>query len=64
MNSKKIKALQELEKQLPPGELSFSEPVLEEHAKDKWFASHRPDAVALPRSTESVSRHPGICCET
>jgi glycolate oxidase len=27
-----------------------------ENSKDKWFASHRPDAVVLPGSTESVSK--------
>ena len=63
MNSKKIKALQQLEKLLPQGELSFSEAVLEEHAKDKWFASHRPDVVALPCSTESVSRILGFASQ-
>lgn len=41
---------------LPPGELSFEPDVLAAHSGDKWFASHLPDAVALPRSTESVSR--------
>src|SRR5207247_4771345 len=25
-------------------------------AGDKWFATHLPDAVALPRSTEAVAR--------
>jgi glycolate oxidase len=39
---------------LPPGELSFDPDVLAAHAGDKWFVSHRPDAVALPRSTGSV----------
>ena len=29
--------------------------VLAEHAGDKWFASHQPEAVALPRSTQSVA---------
>lgn len=29
--------------------------MLAEHAGDKWFASHSPDAVAFPRSTASVS---------
>jgi glycolate oxidase subunit GlcD len=40
---------------LPPGEISFAKPVLDAHAGDKWFATHRPDAVALPRSTASVA---------
>lgn len=29
--------------------------MLAAHAGDKWFASHPPEAVALPRSTQSVS---------
>ena len=51
----KPKALAELQKLLPQGELSFDPEVLAAHAADKWFASHRPDAVAFPASTESVS---------
>jgi glycolate oxidase len=47
--------LSSLQRLLPHGELTFSPPVLTEHASDKWFASHTPDAVALPRSTQSVS---------
>jgi glycolate oxidase len=48
-------ALSQLKKLLAPGELSFDPAVIEEHAADKWFASHKPDAVAFPRSTQSVS---------
>lgn len=44
-----------LKKLLPPDELSFDPAVLAAHAGDKWFASSVPDAVALPRSTESVA---------
>jgi glycolate oxidase subunit GlcD len=44
-----------LKKILKPGEISFQDAVLKQHAGDKWFATHRPDAVALPRSTKSVS---------
>jgi glycolate oxidase len=29
--------------------------VLNEHAGDKWFAAHAPEAVAFPRSTRSVA---------
>jgi glycolate oxidase len=36
--------------------MSFDPEVLAAHAGDKWFASHLPDAVALPRSTSSVSK--------
>lgn len=42
-------------KQLGAGELVFDAPTLEENSGDKWFASHPPDAVALPTSTASVS---------
>ena len=47
--------LRRLRRLLPPGELSLEEGVLEAHAGDEWFASHRPDAVALPRRTASVA---------
>jgi glycolate oxidase len=40
---------------LPAGEISLEPKVLDEYSKDKWFASHRPDAVVFPGSTESVS---------
>jgi len=45
----------QLKRLLRPGELSFEPSVLAEHAGDKWFAAHEPDAVALPRTTGSVS---------
>ncbi|HWX22264.1 MAG TPA: FAD-linked oxidase C-terminal domain-containing protein [Candidatus Binatia bacterium] len=48
-------ALFQLKKLLPPGELSLDPAVLAAHAGDKWFASHLPEAVALPRSARSVS---------
>jgi glycolate oxidase len=44
-----------LKQLLPVGEVTFDPVILAEHAGDKWFASHPPEAVALPRSTESVS---------
>jgi glycolate oxidase len=47
--------LAQLKELLPPGELSLEPAVLAQHAGDKWFASHEPDAVALPRSTRTVS---------
>jgi glycolate oxidase subunit GlcD len=50
------KVLSQLKRLLLPGELSLDPAVLEAHAGDKWFASHPPDAVALPRSTASVAR--------
>lgn len=40
---------------LPADEFSVDEAVLAARAGDKWFASQRPDAVVLARSTESVS---------
>lgn len=49
-------ALRTLAKQLRREELRFDEATLNAHAGDKWFASHRPEAVAFPRGTESVSR--------
>ena len=48
--------LLELQKQLPAGELRFDSRSLQAHAGDKWFATHLPDAVALPRTTQSVSK--------
>jgi glycolate oxidase len=47
--------LQRLHRVLPRGELSFDPAVLAAHAGDKWFAVHPPEAVALPRSAESIS---------
>jgi glycolate oxidase len=47
--------LKQLQRLLPRGELSFDPAVLEAHAGDKWFASHRPDAVVLAGSAASVS---------
>jgi glycolate oxidase len=50
--SKLFSRLQQL---LPPGEFQLDEAIRQEHAGDKWFATRRPEAVALPRSTRSVS---------
>ncbi|MGD0262009.1 MAG: FAD-linked oxidase C-terminal domain-containing protein [Verrucomicrobiota bacterium] len=55
MSPGKIKLLAQLKRILPAGEVSFASSVLAEHAGDKWFAAHKPDAVVLPRSTKSVS---------
>jgi glycolate oxidase len=54
MVSAKIKILRRLKKILP-GEIFLEPATLEKYAGDKWFAAHRPDAVALPRSTKSVA---------
>ena len=51
----KAKILRRLKKKLP-GEIILEPHQLADYAGDKWFASHQPDAVALPRSTQSVSR--------
>src|SRR5262245_40887072 len=37
-------------------EILFDSAILAEYEADKWFASHEPDSVALPKSTEAVSR--------
>jgi glycolate oxidase len=46
--------LRQLKARLPAGELRLEPEVLLRYAGDKWFATHLPDAVALPRRTESV----------
>src|SRR6266436_4738899 len=47
--------LTRLQRTLSPGELRLDPSTLDQFGGDKWFASRRPDAVALPRSTRSVS---------
>ena len=54
MSSGKSKLLRQLKKILP-GEIVLDSQTLAKYAGDKWFATHQPDAVALPRSTRSVS---------
>lgn len=44
-----------LSRQLAPGELCLDAETLAAHSGDKWFASHPPDAVALPRTAEAVA---------
>ncbi len=56
MKRDNVRLLRQLQKLLPQGELSLQPSVLKEHAQDKWFAAREPDAVALPRSVESVSK--------
>jgi glycolate oxidase len=48
-------ALLKLKKKLPADELLFDPAILQQHSGDKWFASHPPDAVALPRKTASIT---------
>ena len=55
MSSKHTHALRQLKKLLP-GEIFLQPATLAKYAGDKWFATHQPDAVALPRSAQSVSR--------
>lgn len=50
------KQLLELQKLLPSGELRLDAESCQKNSGDKWFASHLPDAVALPRSARSVAR--------
>jgi glycolate oxidase len=44
-----------LERALSDGELRSDPGALQAHSGDKWFASRLPDAVALPRTTQSVA---------
>ncbi|HEY0549165.1 MAG TPA: FAD-linked oxidase C-terminal domain-containing protein [Verrucomicrobiae bacterium] len=44
-----------LQKRLGPGELRMDETFCAPYAGDKWFASHLPEAVALPRNTAAVA---------
>jgi glycolate oxidase len=55
MNARHRKLYSKLKRLLPPGDISLEPGVLERHSGDKWFASHLPDAVAMPRSAQSVS---------
>lgn len=54
MNPSSARRLARL-KTLLPREIFLEPRVLRQYAGDKWFATHPPDAVALPRSTESVA---------
>ncbi len=54
MTPAEIKILQRLKKILP-GEIIFESAALANYSGDKWFATHQPDAVALPRSAKSIS---------
>src|SRR6185369_3153239 len=53
MTPRLLGALRQL---LLPGEFSVAPEVLKEHSKDKWFASHLPDAVVFPKNTASVAK--------
>ncbi len=56
MNCNVPSLLARLKRQLAPGELRLDPETRDAHSGDKWFAAHLPDAVALPRSVQSVSR--------
>ena len=45
-----------LARQLAADELSCAPEVVAAHSGDKWFASHPPSIVALPRDAASVSK--------
>src|SRR5438876_7035559 len=55
MTAANARRLSQLRSFLPHGEISFAPSVLADHAGDKWFAAHKPDAVVFPRSTKSIS---------
>lgn len=55
MKSSNFKQLARLKAVLAPDEILFENSILEKYATDKWFAAHKPDAVALPRNTAAVS---------
>ena len=51
---KPSRLLRRLQERLPAGQLELEPAVLRQYAGDKWFATHLPDAVALPRRTREV----------
>lgn len=56
MTTQQSKLLRRLKGILAPGEIRFDSKTLQAYAGDKWFATHQPEAVALPRSASSVSK--------
>jgi glycolate oxidase len=50
-----LRRLRRWQQLVPRGELLLDEQTRAAHAGDRWFASHMPDAVAFPRSVESVA---------
>lgn len=55
MSEVRRKQLERLRRQLPAGVLRLDEKTREAHSGDKWFAKAMPEAVALPRTTQSVA---------
>src|SRR5580698_6080366 len=51
-----IKWLQQIRKILRADEITSDARRLTGYSGDKWFATHQPQAVVLPRDTQSVSR--------
>jgi len=56
MSASRDKVLEQLRRSLPPGELRRESEFCAKYSGDKWFAAHIPEAVALPKSSESVSK--------
>ncbi|PHX95540.1 MAG: FAD/FMN-containing dehydrogenase [Pedosphaera sp.] len=55
MNDRLLKALPQLRRALAAEELRVDDATRAAHAGDKWFASHLPDIVALPKTAEAVA---------
>ena len=55
MRSRFLPILKRLQKRLAPGELRLETEFGKAYSGDKWFATAMPDAVALPKTTASVS---------
>ena len=51
----RLQSLARLKKLLPAGELRLEPAFCQQFAGDHWLASHRPEAVALPRRASSVA---------
>src|SRR5262245_14601923 len=56
MATRSSKSLDPLARSLLRGELRRDPEFCAKYAGDKWFAARRPDAVALPTGTASVSK--------
>ena len=55
MNDRLKSVLSKLRRALAPDELHVDDATRAAHAGDKWFATHPPDIVALPKSPEAVA---------
>lgn len=63
MKARPKSALHQLASILDSDELSLALPDREKRSGDKWFAARVPDAVAFPRTADSVSRLLRFCSE-